>query len=669
MKKSYLCKTVVVMIVCIFTFSLFNITYGVEFNDDIQKITLDYDYFDGIGNDKIIRSKSDDSWYLLKSDGSRIQLKGNYLDYAGIENGEFYHYDEDYYSFFVPLDDKLTRLGFVDKDGAECIVEGYSFADPTVSDKYWLLMNVDEEISYKFGLYDKYNKKEVIPVVYDSLLYLKDDRIVVQNDEGGGILDINQDIILPFNYYNLQYINDSFIIASDKGFKYGVININDDIVVPFEYDEIHIVSDSMNYLQITKNNKSGLFDRNKAEFVIPIEYESLKYIDERYLENELVVAKKDGKAGIIDMQNKEIVPFVYDRIEYVGGGLKFYEDGLAGLLDAKGNIILPAEAIDIVYAADGFITAKVYVENYNSKYAVYDMKGNVVVHPIYDDIYFSFSDRYMVVKSNGYANLIDKITGEAVLKNSHYSDIWYINDKYFAGGSNGYNSIVNFSGQELTQSHYSMVDVVNINGERLLAAQWQGYKNYGRKIDYFKQTKGPSSWAIDEVSKAIESDLVPFEYQVLFASDIKRYEFCDIIVVFLEKYYNTSKKDIIDYNKIDVINPPIVDEFNENVAICMHLGIVKGRGNGIFDGESEITREEAAIMLANLAKFLGIKTDTEYMNLIDKSEISSWASDAVNFVLQNKFMQGVGNNMFSPKSNITREQTYIIMNRILNNSK
>jgi len=104
--------------------------------------------------------------------------------------------------------------------------------------------------------------------------------------------------------------------------------------------------------------------------------------------------------------------------------------------------------------------------------------------------------------------------------------------------------------------------------------------------------------------------------------------------------------------------PPITDCFSDDVVICMNFKIVNGRGNGIFDNESEITREEAAVMLTNLAKYLGINTNSEEAYLNYKREVSLWANDAVSFVLQNKIMQGVGNDMFSPKTNITREQTY-----------
>ena len=668
-KNNYLYKLFLVMTVCILLFSLGNIAYGVDFNDDIQKTTLDYDYFDGFENDKIIRSKKDGSWYLLKADGSKVELKGNYLDYAGTEKGQYLNLASDYYRFIVRIKDNSTRFVYVDKSGLEFIVEGYSFADPTMSEKYWSLMNVDNDSPYKFGLYDNYNKKEIIPVKYEHLWYINNDLIIARNEDGVGIININQEKVIPFQYYDLQYLNDNFIIALGDESKFGVININNEEVLPFEYDEIHKVSETNDYCRIVKNNKFGLIDVNNSEIVIPIEYESLYYVDEVYIENELIVAQKDEKTGIININNKEIVPFIYDRIELVGNCFEVYKDSLAGLLNNKGKEILPAEAIDIMEVKDGFITARVYIEDYEHKYAVYDMDGNEIVPPIYDYIDYNASENYMIVKNGRTANLVDKSTGDEVLKNSYYSDIWYTNDKYFAGGNSSYFSIVNFDGQQLTPQYYSNVSFVNVGGDELLAAQRQTNSSFDRNIDYFKQTSGPSTWAVDEVSKAIENHLVPFEYQSSFTFNIKRYEFCSMIVSFLEEYYKTTKDDIIKENYVDVVNPPIVDGFSEDIAICLHLGIVNGRGNGIFDGESEITREEAAVMLTNLSKYLGINTNASEVYLNDKSAVSAWANDAVNFVLQNKFMQGVGNDIFSPKTNITREQTYIIMYRILNETE
>lgn len=649
----------------IFTFSIGNIAYGVEFNDDIQKTTLDYQYFDGFGNDKIIRSTRDKSWNLLKSDGTMIKFNVDYLDYAGIENGRYFNFDDDYYRFVVRNEANSTRFVYADKNGKECMVDGYSFAYPTNSEKYWLLINADSNLNYKFGLYDKYNEKEIIPVLYDNLSYINDETIIARNGEGEGIININQKNIIPFKYNFIQYINDSFMIALNSDGKYGVINISNEEVLPFEYDEIHKVSESNDYCRLAKNNKSGLINTNNGIIVIPVEYESIYYVDKEYIENELVVAQKDDKMGIIDVNNKEVVPFIYERIDLTGSCFEVYKDGLAGLLDNKGNEILPTEAIDIMDVADGFITAKVYVENYEHKYAVYNFKGEEIVPPIYDYIDYDASEKYMIVNNDGIANLVDKSTEEAVLTDSFYSDIRYINDKYFAGGNSSYYCIVNFAGQRLTPSYYSNIYIVNVNGEELLAAEWQTSRSFDRNIEYFKQTKGPSAWATEEVAKAIDSKLVPFEYQTAYTFNIKRHELCSIIVKFLEQYYDTSKEEIVRDNKIDVVNPPIIDGFNDDVVICLNLGIVSGRGNGIFDGESEITREEAAVMLNNLSKYLGNATPPKEKFIRDNSDVSPWAKDSVNFVLQNEIMQGVGYGMFYPKSNITREQTYIIVYRML----
>lgn len=649
----------------IFLFLMGNFAYGFDFSEDIQKANLDYQYFEGFNNDKIIRNIKDKSWHLLKTDGTRVKFNVDYLDYAGIENGRYFNFDDDYYRFVVRNKDNSTRFVYADKNGIECMVDGYSFVYPTKSAQYWLLINIDNDLNNKFGLYDKYNKKEIIPVKYDELLYLNDDTIIARNEKGEGIININQKSIIPFKYNFMQYINDSFIIALNSDGKYGVINIKNEEVLAFEYDEIHKVSESNDYCRLTKNNKSGLINAANGAIVIPVEYESIYFIDKEYIENDLVIAQKDGKMGIINLNNKKVAPFIYEHIDLIGNCFEVYKDGLAGLLDNKGREILPTEAIDIMDVRAGFITARVYVENYDHKYAVYNFDGKEIVPPIYDYIDYGASEKYMIVNKDGIANLVDKITGEAVLTNSYYSDIRYINDKYLAGGNSSYYSIVNFAGQRLTPSYYSNVYIVNVNREELLAAEWQTSKSFDRNIDYFNQIKGPSIWATEEVTKAIEHNLVPFEYQATYTFNIKRHEFCSIIVKFLEQYYDTSREDIIKNNKIDVFNPPIIDGFNDDVVICLNLGIVNGRGNGIFDGESEITREEAAVMLHNLSKYLGNASSSEEKFIRDKLDVSPWAKDSVNFVLQNRIMQGVGYGMFYPKSNITREQTYIIVYRLI----
>ena len=665
-KRNYFYKTLIVVTVLIFIFSLYNIVNGVEFNDDIQKVELNYYYYEGFGEDKVVQSIKDGSWYILKPDGSLINLKGNYLAFAGIE-GKNLNFDDDYYRFVIGNEsydiDYSTRFIYVDKNGMECFLDGYTYVDPTKGENYFILRNIKGD-GYETGLYHKYNKTVVIPAVYDTLNYISDDRIAAAKNDKYGLINIKQEEIIPFEYDNLDYINDNFIIAVNEDGKYGVININNEVVLSFEYDEISYTYKANDYFKISKNNKFGLVDITDAEIVVPLKYDNIEYYP-----NDMAKASLDQKTGVIDISNKEVVPFIYDGIMYYEDGFAVYKDDLAGFINRGGKVILPVEYYNILEVKDGYITAVIDNENDEHKHAVYTLKGKEIIPPIYEYIDYHATDKYMIVNNGWYADFVDKKTGEMILNNSdiHVPDIKYINDKYYAGGTSSY-AIYNLAGQKLTWQSYNGISIININGEELLAAKYNT-ERFNTHFDYFKQTKGPSSWAVDEVSKAIESNLVPFEYQAAFTFNIKRYEFCSIIVEFLEEYYDTSREEIIKDKNIDVTNQAFVDGINEDIAICLHLGIVKGRGNGIFDGDSEITREEAALMLTNMAKYLGLNIDADEAKLNDKEEVSEWALDAVNFVLQNKFMQGVGNDMFSPKSNITREQTYIIMYRILNETE
>lgn len=670
MLKNCQVKCIVLLVMPILVFLLFPIgsyAYGLDFNDDIQKVALDYYYYEGFGEDKVVQSINDGSWHILKPDGNLINLKGNYLAYVGIE-GKNLNFNDDYYCFVIGNEsyhiNYSSRFTYVDKNGLECFVDGYTYVDPTKGENYFILRN-NKGDGHETGLYHKYNKTVVIPAVYDTLIYINDNRVIACKDDRYGLINIEQEEIIPFQYNYLDYINDNFIIAINEDGRFGIINISNDVLLDFEYDHISNVYNTYDYFKINKYSQFGLLATADVEIVIPLEYDGIEYPG-----NKLAVALKDGQMGLIDVRNKVVVPFIYDYIMYNDDGFIVFKDELQGFLNKEGKVILPVKYVNILKIKDGFITAIIIDENDEHKYVVYDINGKVIVPPIYDHIDYYATDKYMLIKKGWYAYLIDKITGEQVFENSKFpfTDIKYINDKYYAGGSYSSYAIVNYAGQMLTRESYNDISIINVNGEDLIAAKYRADDSLNVKFDYFKQTKGPSIWAVDEVSKAIENNLVPFEYQAAFTFNIRRYEFCRIIVAFLEEYYDTTKEDIIIDNNINVVNPPIYDGISDDIAICLHLGIVKGRGNGIFDGDSEITREEAAVMLTNLSKYLG-RTDTNAaeVKLNDKSEVSTWANDAVNFVLQNKIMQGVGNEMFSPKSNLTREQTYIIMYRMIGN--
>ena len=110
---------------------------------------------------------------------------------------------------------------------------------------------------------------------------------------------------------------------------------------------------------------------------------------------------------------------------------------------------------------------------------------------------------------------------------------------------------------------------------------------------------------------------------------------------------------------------PFTDTANPNVIAANALGIISGRGNGIFDPYSVITRQEAAALLTSSAKVLGMNTTpAQQTTFADNGDVAVYFRNAVSFVYQINVMSGTGNDKFSPLGTYTREQSFITVYRL-----
>ncbi|HDR7612626.1 TPA: S-layer homology domain-containing protein [Bacillus mycoides] len=92
-------------------------------------------------------------------------------------------------------------------------------------------------------------------------------------------------------------------------------------------------------------------------------------------------------------------------------------------------------------------------------------------------------------------------------------------------------------------------------------------------------------------------------------------------------------------------------------------GIVKGRGNGMFDPNSPIKRDEAAIMIDNALRYkqiVGQVVDTPFSDLNH-----AYDKQAVQRLYGLGVVKGSGNNQFLPKGTATRGEAAALVNRML----
>ncbi len=108
--------------------------------------------------------------------------------------------------------------------------------------------------------------------------------------------------------YDLSFPDKAYFLIEKKSKKF-VVNEKNQITVPINhvYDSIRLKEYDMDYIEVFKHGKMGLFANLKE--VIPCNYTAIEVV-----ENESFRVYLEDKCGIINAKNKLIVPIKYDEI-------------------------------------------------------------------------------------------------------------------------------------------------------------------------------------------------------------------------------------------------------------------------------------------------------------------------------------------------------------------
>lgn len=173
----------------------------------------------------------------------------------------------------------------------------------------------------------------------------------------------------------------------------------------------------------------------------------------------------------------------------------------------------------------------------------------------------------------------------------------------------------------------------------------------------------PSDWAQEAVQTAREAELVPEELDGSYTAPITRAEFCALAAAVYHSWAEGNLLGEVEKNSV-----LFTDCTDGNVLLCASLGIVNGVGDGRFEPDNPIQRQEAASMLHRLGS-LRADYDGSVQGRLphvfsDGADISSWARDDVNWAYRHGVMTGTGDNAFEPAGEYTREQSIATMLRI-----
>lgn len=208
----------------------------------------------------------------------------------------------------------------------------------------------------------------------------------------------------------------------------------------------------------------------------------------------------------------------------------------------------------------------------------------------------------------------------------------------------------------------------------------------------FFTADGCSEWAYDILQKAAGNNLIPYNTSTQYTSPVTRREFCVLTANMLNMIPYRNYNDLFENpdgytvisEKVHSVGVDLkniqysdMDTVDESIRLLSELGIINGMGDGTFNPDGYITREQICTIFSRafdvykefdkyFSDLESLKEISELTVYNDDNMISDWARDGVYTMTKYNFMSGVGNNYFEPQEYCTLEQAITIISKIGN---
>ncbi|MBQ8391722.1 MAG: S-layer homology domain-containing protein, partial [Clostridia bacterium] len=138
-----------------------------------------------------------------------------------------------------------------------------------------------------------------------------------------------------------------------------------------------------------------------------------------------------------------------------------------------------------------------------------------------------------------------------------------------------------------------------------------------------------------------------------------------MLVTVLYRMANAEKSE----NKHSFTDVPQAEWYSDAIAWAASNGIVSGVSKTEFAPDSDISREQMALIIYRFAKMQGynIGDEADVSAFADAESVSDWALDAMKWANKTKLITGTSETTLSPKATATRSQVAAILMRFCEN--
>ncbi|HOY06727.1 MAG TPA: WG repeat-containing protein [Saprospiraceae bacterium] len=229
--------------------------------------------------------------------------------------------------------------------------------------------------------YGAINKKgeTVVPFEYNTLSQNAAGIVLGWKKEAGyGLMTSTGKILVPFEYKSGFFNADSVVVLYSPGKQLIVKTLDGKtlkVLMEADFEDISIETTGRRPIfAVKQQGRWGIMDYQKR-LLLPCEYDKIQRILGQH-----VVAVKNGKMGVVNLNNTPEVPFEYETIhERLRNGLFPFGVTVSrgkqrwGLVDSTGHVVLPAgyDAVAQFYHCDLMKVSK------DGKWGILDMTGKL----------------------------------------------------------------------------------------------------------------------------------------------------------------------------------------------------------------------------------------------------------------------------------------------------
>lgn len=408
---------------------------------DVLNVTA-IDGKDGYGNtvfnNTVLKYSENNKFGLISLDGKKIT--------AAIYE-EMHSLEDKYGEILVRQNGKY---GVINVNGVILVQPRYDFVKGDGYSKNGSFKNSGYIIGNKtnqgmrYGYIDK-NENQIVSLDQEMLYRVieidSDDAYLIASQNGRMAVYKGKVNLTDYKYIDIFYNHGTDCFTVQKNKSYGLINLLGEAVIPTEYEELLVVGI---FVKAHKDDKDYTFDL-RGNLVSNSEFVSLKETTTGKL---YVSIDENYKYGLTDKEKNVVVQNQYDYIDEieetglliatVGDDVTIYSGSGKEIISVEhADLKRIGKYIEVTTAKDSYFLSqdgkkvdnksvyldnKLYASKSGDKWGFVDLKNNVIVAPIYDEVTELNEFGFAGVKKNGKWGVINE-NGEVVLEPTYVSDI------------------------------------------------------------------------------------------------------------------------------------------------------------------------------------------------------------------------------------------------------